>query len=401
MSLFAKIVAELPAYTPPERGTNTQNLAESIDFTSYKLDQLGTISHAMMENRSVNLSKCRGTVAAARDIKLPSAYQYLCRFFKTGKCAELNALMLGIIVRTLGKMEGAYYAIDRTEWQHGQRWYNFLVLGIVVNNVLIPLVVCDLGERKSSSTAERIAFWQTFEFYIKWLNDGEMPPVSLCGDREFGTSEWLEFLLERQVQFVFRAKSNQKWDIWHECTYRNKPVKLKTLVRYSRMTGVTKFELITKGSNQIIYLYIKHLAVSKPGQESFLCLLSNLESCEEAQQFYKTRWKIESCFKNLKTNGFGLEDCNIAGIAQAEMLFMLLAMIYALLIVEGIYQDHVTQTKILLMAKNSLYPKYSLFNFALQYAKITMASFSDFINRLFFFITLKSSFLFDFQLVMY
>ena len=366
MTLLTKVVAALPAYEPTATDLKIAGIAEYISFTPAKLEQVATVSYAMLENRTVNLNQCRGTVAAERGIKLPSAYQYLGRFFKTGQTAELNALFFAIIVQLLGEIPGAYYAIDRTEWKHGSRWYNFLVIGIVVNSSFIPLILCDLGERKSSSTAERIALWERFECYMKWLNNGVLPEVSLCGDREFGTSEWIEFLVQRGVQFVLRAKSNQLWDIWKDCTYRNKPVKLKTLVRYSRITGITKFELITKDTNQVIYLYIKHLEVHKPKEESFLCLLSNLESADEVFLFYKNRWKIESCFKNLKTNGFGLEDLNIMAVQQAEMLFMLLAVVYALLIVEGIYQLKVTNTKIPLKDKKSGLPKYSIFNFALQ-----------------------------------
>ena len=398
MSLLQEIIKDLPALESC-KDTGKPKTSKKLAFTDYKLTQCEIIASAMIKNRTVNLNKCRGTVMAERGILMDSAHQYLCRFFKTGKHEDLNALFFAIIIRLLGKLPDAYYAIDRTEWKHGTRWYNFLVIGIVVNGVLIPLITKDLGERKSSSTTERIELWRDFEHLMKWLNDGVMPKVYLCGDREFGNAEWISFLLEKGISFILRAKSGNKWDIWHNATYRNKPVKLKTLVRYSRWTGITKFELITKDTNTIIYLHIKHLAQAPQGQEQFLCILSDIETADDVFTFYKFRWKIESCFKNLKTNGFGLEKLNLLPVIKTETLFMLLSMIYAVMIMEGIYQASMPTYKNRQKSKDSNYPKQALFTFAAEIVKVTMDSRKQFVERLLFLIKFTETYKLHFQVL--
>jgi hypothetical protein len=373
-----------------------ESLSQSI--TVHKLEQLATIAHAMHHNNTVCLYKCRGSVAAERNIKTKSAYQYLLRFFQTGKTEAIEWLCFAMLIKMLKEVDKAYFLIDRTEWKHGGKWYNLLVIGLVVNQVFIPLVCHDLGTRKSSSTEERQNSWLEFEAKMKWINNGILPKIYIAGDREFGTGAWADFLAARNVYFVLRAKSNHKWDFLADyTTVSGKTVRLATLVRWGRRKGINQFTLFSKGTNRPITLHVVHLKQAPKGQEMFLCLLSNLETTPEAADFYAKRWKIESCFKHLKSNGFNLEKLNILPTHSVELMFMLLALIYTLTIVEGIAHNYATTVRIIKYKDDITYPAESLFTFARQIMAKTITSLDDFYKRFIFFWEHKNDFIFDFQ----
>jgi Transposase DDE domain len=369
-----------------ENGIKTTNINLSEVITPYKLDQLGTLAYAMLQNSTVCLYQCRGTVAQERDIELPSAHQYLIRFFKTGKAEELGWLCFAMIFKMLKKVEKAYFLIDRTEWKHGGRWYNLLVIGLVVNQIFIPLVCHDLGERKSSSTEERKQLWSEFEAKIRWINDGVLPTIYVAADREFGSAAWVDFLAGQHVYFVLRAKGNHKWDFLADyTTTSNKPARLATLARWGRRKGITTFILFSKATNAIVYLHIVHLERAPKGQQNFLCLLSNLSQAPAVEEFYACRWKIESCFKHLKTNGFNLEKLNLLPIQSVELIFMVLSLVYTLTIMEGIAHDFDKTVRIIKYKDGSSYPAVSLFAFAKQIMKKTVTSLDTFHQRICFF----------------
>jgi Transposase DDE domain len=414
MNPFLSFVGDLPALPPvlkyksksadaPKQESKVADYeAESLSqsITVHKMEQLATVAHAMHRNNTVCLYKCRGSVAAERDIKPKSAYQYLLRFFQTGKTEELEWLCFAMLIKTLKEIDKAYFLIDRTEWKHGGKWYNLLVIGLVVNQVFIPLACHDLGERKSSSTEERLNLWLEFEAKMKWINNGILPKMYIAGDREFGTGEWADFLDGRGISFVLRAKGNHKWDFLVDyTTISGKTVRLATLARWGRRKGISKFTLFSKATNRPITLHIVHIEHAPKGQELFLCLLSNLETTPQAADFYAKRWKIESCFKHLKSNGFNLEKLNILPTHTVELMFMILALLYTLTIVEGIAHNYATTVRIIKYKNGATYPAESLFAFARQIMAKTITSLDDFYKRFIFFWEHKNDFIFDFQLI--
>jgi hypothetical protein len=46
-------------------------------------------------------------------------------------------------------------------------------------------------------------------------------------------------------------------------------------------------------------------------KEPYIYFISDLEHAKDIANHYLKRWKIECCFKNLKTNGFNIEDINL------------------------------------------------------------------------------------------
>jgi hypothetical protein len=51
---------------------------------------------------------------------------------------------------------------------------------------------------------------------------------------------------------------------------------------------------------------------------------------------YRIRWKIEHCFKQLKSNGFDLEAMNIRGKAKQNLMIAIVIFTYVISVLEGL-----------------------------------------------------------------
>ena len=70
-------------------------------------------------------------------------------------------------------------------------------------------------------------------------------------------------------------------------------------------------------------------------KEPYLYFISDLKDAKAIAAHYYKRWKIECCFKNLKTNGFNIEDINLQTDEKIELMMGVLATVYLIAIREG------------------------------------------------------------------
>lgn len=71
-------------------------------------------------------------------------------------------------------------------------------------------------------------------------------------------------------------------------------------------------------------------------KEPYIYFISDLHDAQAIANHYLKRWKIECCFKNLKTNGFNIEDINLKADQKIELMMGVLAMVYLIAIKEGL-----------------------------------------------------------------
>lgn len=71
-------------------------------------------------------------------------------------------------------------------------------------------------------------------------------------------------------------------------------------------------------------------------KEPYIYFISDLQDARAIANHYLKRWKIECCFKHLKTNGFNIEDINLKKDEKIELMMGLLAMVYILAVREGL-----------------------------------------------------------------
>jgi transposase len=73
-------------------------------------------------------------------------------------------------------------------------------------------------------------------------------------------------------------------------------------------------------------------------EEPYLYFISDLQDAIAIADHYLKRWKIECCFKNLKTNGFNIEDINLQADEKIELMMGVLVIVYLIALKEGMLQ---------------------------------------------------------------
>lgn len=96
-------------------------------------------------------------------------------------------------------------------------------------------------------------------------------------------------------------------------------------------------------------------------KEPYIYFISNLKDARAIAEHYLKRWQIECCFKNLKTNGFNIEDINFQDDQKIELMMALLAMIYLIAIREGIIRNLLKPIRIKKYKKGKSYLSISIF----------------------------------------
>ena len=86
----------------------------------------------------------------------------------------------------------------------------------------------------------------------------------------------------------------------------------------------------------ITYTFVMMKNPKGDRREPYLYFISDLKDARAIARHYYKRWKVECCFKNLKTNGFNIEDINLQSDEKIELMMAVLAMLYLIALREGI-----------------------------------------------------------------
>lgn len=108
-----------------------------------------------------------------------------------------------------------------SEWQLGKSWVNVLLLSISYRQVAIPLFWTVVEEKGCCDDTEKQCL---IERFVEEFTEQSIRFVS--ADREFASVKWLSFLIERQIGFRLRIKSNARIT-----DKRGKPVRASRMCR--------------------------------------------------------------------------------------------------------------------------------------------------------------------------
>jgi len=74
-------------------------------------------------------------------------------------------------------------------------------------------------------------------------------------------------------------------------------------------------------------------------KEPYVFFITNQENASIALKCYAQRWKIECCFRHLKSNGFNVEAMNFKDDRKIELMMGIVVTAYAIAIREGILEQ--------------------------------------------------------------
>jgi acyl-CoA thioesterase FadM len=338
-------------------------------FSDGIIKNLFLISSAIITARSTNLNTLKDSLPQLLENEktLPdSHYKRLIRFFRMEKPDELVRCILKLIYRLLSDRV-RYLVLDGTQWERGSKKVHLLMLCIIYGNIAIPIYWHQLDKKGHSSEKNREALIKEATIYFN------LKGKILLADREFVGQEWLNFLVESGIDFVIRMS---------EICYKN-PISESTGAAYSKLQkqayrrkrGVFKQFQMNGNTFSIVILKNPKMDLKEP----LLYFISTLTHKVRITETYRIRWKIETCFKHLKTNGFNLEQLNFRDNDKILLIVAIVVMGYVLSIQQGLVQ---MRTKMKTFKNCSKTLAISIFRQGLTKIKARVWSFHRFLRLL-------------------
>ena len=186
-------------------------------------------------------------------------------------------------------------------------------LGVLVDNVVIPIFWDNLDKEGSSNTKERK---NIIEDYINVIGKDNID--ILMADREFIGSEWFKWLNKEKINFMIRVRSNINIIIENKSKKKLKNIFRK--YKYKEVRGYVldeEFRVMGKKINK---------------KES-LIIITNCTN--RVLEEYSNRWSIENMFSCFKTRGFNMESTKLEDSKKLEKLFTILSLSYIWAIMVG------------------------------------------------------------------
>lgn len=269
---------------------------------------IGLFITALCKTKTINYDR----IASAFDTKADknSSYRRIQRFMRD---FDFPMKVVSILIfNILPFKENLVLVLDRTNWKFGEHNINILMLGISYKNVAFPLMFKMLDKRGNSDTEERI---NLIKKYIEWF--GKQSIDCLLADREFVGGKWLEFLNDEKIRYHIRIRNN--FTIYSY--QKQEQIKAFWLFNNLKVSEFYHYPKIVELHGQRCYLSGTK-TIDRDGKMEFLIIVS-FNKPEQAMEYYKQRWQIETLFRGLKSSGFNIEATHVTDLDRLEKLFSL------------------------------------------------------------------------------
>ena len=311
------------------------------NFISEKqLAQLVILTYGIIQSKTVNISIVNDNIPLSETgcKNLDSQYKYLLKPFQRGDYEGLIKTCFRLLVIHFYGGEGEIKLIlDRTNWQLGSQNINILAIGLLdKTGIFIPLVWDDLGYKGNSDSQTRI---NLIDQLLRWWREMPIPEpqFEIMGDREFIGEKWLVALSQREIEYVIRLRGDLSFETWQDGKYQaDIRMKIPEIHKYLIDNNESFIEVVLGGEAMAKVFIVKNESVQNEEavKEPFIFFITNMEKVEIAAQDYRKRWKIEVCFKHLKSFGFFLEDFNMPHPHKTNILMAILTLAYAITVKE-------------------------------------------------------------------
>ena len=269
---------------------------------------IGLFITALCKTKTINYDR----IASAFDTKADknSSYRRIQRFMRD---FDFPMKVVSILIfNILPFKENLVLVLDRTNWKFGEHNINIFMLGISYKNVAFPLMFKMLDKRGNSDTEERI---NLIKKYIEWF--GKQSIDCLLADREFVGGKWLEFLNDEKIRYHIRIRNN--FTIYSY--QKQEQIKAFWLFNNLKVSEFYHYPKIVELHGQRCYLSGTK-TIDRDGKMEFLIIVS-FNKPEQAMEYYKQRWQIETLFRGLKSSGFNIEATHVTDLDRLEKLFSL------------------------------------------------------------------------------
>lgn len=165
-----------------------------------------------------------------------------------------------------------------------------------------------LDKRGNSNTQERIDLLAGF---IKQF--GKTSILGLLADREFVGEEWFNYLKNEGINFIIRIKKNAK-----TTNSQGQEVPVQNLFLHLKRAE----QLILEDSRLITGVTV-YLTALRLNDGELLILASSQKNENQAVEYYKERWQIETLLSCLKSRGFNLEDTHVTDPKRIKRLLII------------------------------------------------------------------------------
>lgn len=257
-------------------------------------------------------------------IKYQSRRRHIQRFLTlprlTTKCVWFPIIKKWLKINQT-RQKVCYLAMDRTRWQER----NLFVASLIKNNRAIPLNWMLLDKKGNSNIVEQKRLLKSTLRLLKGYQ------VVVIGDREFGNINLADWLSKQGCRYVLRTKSNkyiqQEGEEYQQLISLGlKPGKSFYLkqVRFTKQTGMSRVNLA---------FYWSKITNGKRKNEGWY-LINNLPNLKQTLKAYKKRMGIEAMFKDCKSGGYNLEQCQ-GKDERLLSLILLIAIAYTCAINKG------------------------------------------------------------------
>ena len=299
-------------------------------FCAYRLRNTCLLASLILLKGTVNLNRLKphaGAILGNTDSQTESHYKRLTRYFNDAFNQRFlwKWLLAHVVTQLISKLDGRcggrYLIMDGTSWELGSVKYHFLTLSVVFHGAGIPICWVELGKKGHSNLHERKALIKMAALFY------DLKGMKLLADREYKGKQWFAWLDSLGIEFHIRACSGDyktavvgKMAYSHLCKKAKKGRKVETL-------------LDIEGK-----LY-RLLATADPKDDSGLLLIvTNRQTGKAAKlmDIYRMRWKIETMFFHLKSNGFDLEGIGLTNPKKVRLMMALVVFCYVLCVCHGV-----------------------------------------------------------------
>ena len=208
------------------------------------------------------------------------------------------------------------------------------MLSLLYQDVTIPIFWQDLNKKGHSSEKERQAF---IEKAAQLFN---LKGKVLLADREYTGQKWFTFLHGQGIDFVIRLP--------RECYKHDTVTSYRGLKRKALRRKRAVWTWVNWPDCRLKLVICRN---REPGHdlrkkdEPIFYWLTSLDNVHTAADLYCKRWRIEQCFKALKSNGFNLEAMSFKKIGKIELLMAVVVFVYVLNVYKGVNRKKQITTK--------------------------------------------------------